>query len=450
VGKQTAGWIACALLGAAACGTSADSHPMSPPTPGTSAIPATPSVGATAAGSPAMPSGPAAIGMNGRVPAAQAQPPAGSAGPAAPAVDPSAAAGSATGAPAPAGESGANPDAFNPYKDFKSDFYAQDSSWACKPGAANNPCETDLDATEILPDGTAKPAPEPAPTQHPIDCIYWYPTVSRSGAQDSRDFSNATALVDVTHRQAARFSRVCNLYAPFFRLVSIEQFMSGGDIDLAYADVVESFKYYIANLSEGRDFVLLGHSQGSNHGLRLLREELDDQPELLARMVSAVMLGFPVELPEGQATGGTFENIPICQSDQQRGCLINFMSFSAQSPPSSSGGNTGFDAIEVCTNPVALGGGPGLFQGTYFAAAGSPVASQVTTPWVLYRDFFRGECKRSGGTAYMEISYAMEAGDQRTFGMLSEISGIGLHVMDFTFSQGDLIELVRKQAMLAP
>lgn len=427
--------LACCLIAADACTTSSDSltetASIQPPAPAaTTTAPAAPAPVVPATPLPGPPA--SAAGSTPNTPA-----------PTAPTATMPPTAGAPAAAPAiPA----ANADAFNPYKDFKSDFYATDAAWACKPGSASNPCAEGLEATEVLPDGTIKPVDAPMPGMRPIDCLYFYPTVNRAGDQASRDFSNSSAIVNVVLSQGARFSEVCNVYAPFYRLAGL----SGGDGDLAYGDVAEAFKYYVANLSEGRDFVLLGHSQGSNHGLRLLKEEIDTQPELRKRMVSAIMLGFPVQLPEGQATGGTFKTLPICQSDAQRGCLINFMSFSAQMPPTSSNGNGGFGAIEVCTNPAALGGGPGLFQGTYFRAQGSPVAAMVKTPWVLYRDFFRGECKRSGGTAYLEISRAQQAGDQRMFGMLSEIPGIGLHIMDFVFPQGDLVALIAKQAALKP
>ena len=50
--------------------------------------------------------------------------------------------------------------------------------WLCKPGLADNPCETDMTTTVIAADGsstteTASPAKDP-----PIDCFYVYPTVS--------------------------------------------------------------------------------------------------------------------------------------------------------------------------------------------------------------------------------------------------------------------------------
>jgi hypothetical protein len=438
--------LVLSVLGALGCSDESAGSSMGASTPPTAAAPAATRSGnqgnSAEPGQTQSPESKTSAPPNSAVAGAASSPPAqGIAGASAAPAPPS----DMTGVPVPAEP---RLPAFNPYDDFSSDFYAEDSAWVCKPGMTDNPCLRGLDATEVLPDGTTKPEPAPAPTAHAIDCIYWYPTVDRSGPQSSRDFSNSEAIVGVTSRQAARFSNVCNLYVPFYRLVSISG-INTDDIDLAYSDALESFKHYIANLSEGRDFVLLGHSQGANHGLRLLREELDGSPEFLRRMVSAVLLGFPVELPEGQATGGTFDNVPICQSDQQRGCLINFMSFSAASPPAS-GGSGGFGSIDVCTNPAALGGGDALFQGTYFQAQGSPVASSVSTPWVRYRDFFRGECKRSGGTAYLEISSAQQPGDSRDFGMLTEISGIGLHVMDFVFSQGDLIDLVAKQALLPP
>ena len=55
---------------------------------------------------------------------------------------------------------------------------AQESSqtvWLCRPGLAENPCESDLTATVVQPDGEqsvdhAKPAKRPR-----VDCFYVYP-----------------------------------------------------------------------------------------------------------------------------------------------------------------------------------------------------------------------------------------------------------------------------------
>jgi hypothetical protein len=62
------------------------------------------------------------------------------------------------------------------------------------------------------------------------------------------------------------------VYAPFYRQTPLNSMENPGDRVLAYSDVVESFKHYIANHNKGRDFVLMGHSQGSVHLTRLLQE----------------------------------------------------------------------------------------------------------------------------------------------------------------------------------
>jgi hypothetical protein len=53
-----------------------------------------------------------------------------------------------------------------------------ETTWLCKPGIANNPCESSLKATVELANGSS--FIENAQDNHnaPIDCFYVYPTVS--------------------------------------------------------------------------------------------------------------------------------------------------------------------------------------------------------------------------------------------------------------------------------
>ena len=142
---------------------------------------------------------------------------------------------------------GRDPDAVNLYPGFTSAVYADDKMWMCKPGLAKNYClENIADATEALPDGTYKPFMDDLGTDHPIDCIFWYPTVNRTEDPTSYDFSDPEPMLSSIRSQAARFSRVCNVYAPFYRQRSLN---NGGDAELGYMDVVESFKHYVANWS---------------------------------------------------------------------------------------------------------------------------------------------------------------------------------------------------------
>jgi hypothetical protein len=339
------------------------------------------------------------------------------------------------GAAAGASANGANPNAANPYPGFVSTIYADDKMWMCKPGLAKNYClENIADATEALADGTVRPFMDDLRTDHPIDCIFWYPTVNRTEDPTSLDFSDPEPMLSSIRSQAARFSRVCNVYAPFYRQVSLNK---GGDRELGYLDVVDSFKQYIANWSQGRSFVVYGHSQGTGHAVRLINEHINGNPELRSRLVSALMIG-------GGLTGTTFSNIPLCTSPAQFGCAIGYRAYGAPQALD------GVPADLACTNPGALGGGKVLMKGSYFKSRGTnysmDLGTSFTATWGLFRDFFSAECVAapSGGKVLL-IDYTADADMRAHFLDLTRVIGFGLHVFDYQFPLDDLIELVRAQ-----
>jgi Protein of unknown function (DUF3089) len=335
-----------------------------------------------------------------------------------------------------AGTDGRDPNAVNPYPGFTSEIYGQDEMWMCKPGLAQNYCLEDIaEATEALPDGTFKPFMDELGTDHPIDCIFWYPTVNRTEDPTSYDFSDPEPMLSSIRSQAARFSRVCNVYAPFYRQASLN---NGGNAELGYMDVVESFKHYIANWSEGRSFVVYGHSQGTGHASRLINQEINDNPDLRGRLVSALMIG-------GGLTADTFSNIPLCTAPDQVGCAIGYRAYGVPQSLSS------ISADLACTNPGALGGGKVLMKGAFFRSRGtnysSDLGAEFTAPWGLFRDFFTAECVAApSGGEVLQIDYTDAPGDMRPhFLDLSRVIGFGLHVFDYQFPLDDLVELVRTQ-----
>jgi hypothetical protein len=133
---------------------------------------------------------------------------------------------------------------------------------------------------------TARPATEAfkADPNAPIDCFYVYPTVSTDPG------GNSDMTPDLPRkgrgRPAVRPLRpACKLYAPSYRQVTIaalRKVMMGqaspGDGELAYADVRDAWKDYLARDNQGRGVVLIGHSQGSRILLRLIKEEIDGKP----------------------------------------------------------------------------------------------------------------------------------------------------------------------------
>ena len=80
--------------------------------------------------------------------------------------------------------------------------------------------------------------------------------------------------------------------------------------EVAYGDVLDAWKQYLANDNDGRPFVLVGHSQGAGHLLRLIREQIDDNAALRAQMVSAMLIGGGVPQP---GTTGALVNVPPCE-----------------------------------------------------------------------------------------------------------------------------------------
>jgi hypothetical protein len=433
-------------------GCSDDSGPKAEPMSATGAGAAAPAAGGsgaggqTAAGAPAA-GATAAAGSGGRSSAgssAAGSSAAGSGGAGAGAAgvaggsDPVGAAGSGS---SPSGRlaDGTNPTAVNPYPDYKSEIYGDDKLWMCKPGLQKNYClENIADATEALPDGTFKPFMDDLRTDHPFDCIFWYPTVNRTEDPTSLDFSDPEPMLGSIRSQAARFSRVCNVYAPFYRQVSLN---NGGDRELGYKDVVDSFKQYIANWNKGRYFVIYGHSQGTGHATRLITDEVDKRPELRERLISTLLIG-------GGITAQSFENIPLCAKPDQFGCSVGYRTYGEPTPPT----GTAVPAGLACVNPAALGGGSALLKGAFFHSKGSNYApalgADFTGHFGLFRNFFTGECKDApGGGKVLEINYANMADDKRAkFLDLSTEIGFGLHVFDYNFLMDDLVALVQSQS----
>src|SRR6185312_4254839 len=93
-----------------------------------------------------------------------------------------------------------------------------------------------------------------------------------------------------------------------------------------------AFHYYLDHYNHGRPYVLIGHSQGTIHLTRLLASEIENGPAA-ARLLSALLIGYAVEVPEGRPVGGSLQRTPLCTSNGQTGCVITYMSFRAGSPP---------------------------------------------------------------------------------------------------------------------
>ncbi len=362
----------------------------------------------------------------------------------------------------------------NPFLGFSSTRYQQPSMWLCRPDLAVNQCDANLDAAEVEPDDTLQIEPHVAATDPDYDCFYIYPTVDLAGPPGNHtDFSDISLMLDPLLSQAARFNQACRIFAPLYRQVTLNTYGSPDPprqqyFDLAYSDVSEAFRHYMGQYNHGRNFVIMGHSQGTQMVTQLLQEFVDPDPVLRQRLIAALLIGGSVTVPEGQTVGGTFANLPLCTSADQTGCVIAYRSYAAGYPPAGGSNVVGPEGMDTaCTNPAALGGGKAYFSGTYLPLiinqplfrigtdTGLPIDPQQT-PFALFRNFYTGECvKDDHGRSYLQIRVEPGSDDQRhnpipfDSGVLSP-AFLGTHILDYNFAIGDLLDLVaHKAAVLA-
>jgi hypothetical protein len=326
------------------------------------------------------------------------------------------------------------------------DRYASTEAWLCRPDT-KDACDAGLDATVVRADGTTSPAPFHEAKDAPIDCFYVYPTVSRDPGANS-DLSIDPEETDVVRRQAARFGSVCSVYAPMYRqgtLTALAKLVSGGSNDffrsyaLAYDDVLAAWRHYLASDNHGRGVILLGHSQGSSHLLTLLEQEIDPSAAQRKLLVSAILLGV-------SAHESDLPHIPPCRSGSQTGCIITWSTFRDTAPPPADAyfGRPKGSEPAICTNPGALGGGTGELTGIY---AGAGWGVDVSTPFAEVPDLVSAECKDIGGINVLSITVHADPGprtdDLRGASLTPQW---GLHVLDSSIAQADLIGIARAQA----
>ena len=333
-------------------------------------------------------------------------------------------------------------------------LYEDDAKWLCKPGK-DELCTTGLDATVLRADGTMEveahvPAKDPA-----FDCFYVYPTVSNDTGAVS-DWMPGAEETDCVRAQAGRYSRVCRVFAPLYRQVTLTALNgaatpSAADRALGYDDVIAAFNHYLTHYNEGRGFVLIGHSQGSGVLQRVLAAEIDGRPELRERMIAAHLLGTSVALPEGQDVGGAYKNIPACRKDDQTGCVLAYATFRDRSPPPS---DSKFGKVAsgraLCANPAALGGGKAVLT-PYLKPTQVRGGPRVSTPFVSPRDFIQGECVDKDVYTYLELSTMNGGMGSLPMDVSADIgANWGLHLIDMHISMGNLVDLAAKQAAALP
>jgi hypothetical protein len=354
--------------------------------------------------------------------------------------------------------------------------YDDPATWLCRPGHIDA-CTTDLTTTVIQSDGSfsREPwSPDPNPS---IDCFYVYPTVSPQLTLNS-DMRRGVAEVNTVRAQFARFASRCRTFAPLYRQVTLAGLtrLLGAAVSpdvaarvraLAYDDVRDAWRHYLAHDNNGRGFVLIGHSQGAGVLLRLLREEIDGTP-LQARLVSAILLGQNVSVPAGGDVGGTFHHVPLCRSPRQTGCVITYVSFRSTAPPPPDpmfGRVAEPGMVAACTNPADLAGGTGELH-SYFPASRRTILGgadslawvspprAIETPWVSVPGLLTARCSsNANASGFLEVTVHHAPTDARTGDIGGDLRiggralpGWGLHLIDMNLAMGNLLDIVGQQS----
>jgi len=344
--------------------------------------------------------------------------------------------------------------------------YTNDRFWLCRPGMAENQCQVNsLDAISIGADGSSVAEAFVGSDDHPYDCFYVYPTVHLAGDGTAEIMDDVLRENDALLNQAARFGDRCRMFAPLYRQVWLTTSTDRGKFgEVGYRDVKAAWDDYLANHNGGRNVVVMGHSQGASMVTRLMQEEIDPNPTLRARLITALLIGGSVFVPRGEVVGGSFQNIPVCTTDAQTGCVLAYRSYGEPTPPTEGSNSlSSTDNDRVCTNPAALGGGEGRLSGFYVTTSSSqPIYFGIVdlpltgAPFVKWPDLYVAECvPDADGFTYLQIKYRPLPGGVRpdvinyTHPALAP-SFLGTHILDVQFGMGDLLGLVAAKAAAMP
>lgn len=237
--------------------------------------------------------------------------------------------------------------------------YADPAMWLSRPGTA--PAN---DPARWLPPGVAEEG------TLPVAVFFVHPTSYLDRARWNAPLDDAEA------RQRARmflrglaspFGAAGEIWAPSYRQATFGAFLTDSPegqraIDAAYADVTRAFDQFLGEIGPQTPIVIVGHSQGALHVLRLLRERVAGTP-LQGRIAMVYAIGWPISLAHDLPALG----LPACAGPAQAGCVIGWSSFAE---PADAGEwlaqyrkSPGFDGQPrgaspvLCSNPLT--GAPG-------------------------------------------------------------------------------------------
>jgi hypothetical protein len=188
-----------------------------------------------------------------------------------------------------------------------------------------------------------------------IDVFYIYPTMYLKGKTWNADLNNKKLNKSIDNYpvkfHASVFNDVARVYAPRYRqsIAKVwdnpEEPNHKASLDFAYEDVKRAFKYYLENYNNGRPLIIASHSQGSYHGIKLLKDFFETD-SLKEKLIAAYLIGYGID-------SSYYENIDYCKNATDNQCYITWASFRHNYEPKESDKKlNSLLYTNVCINPI--------------------------------------------------------------------------------------------------
>ena len=244
---------------------------------------------------------------------------------------------------------------------LEANAYQDPEMWFSRPGIGTSDPARWQPATR----GEGRSIPAPADPTSNFAVFFVHPTsfLDRTTWNAPLNDTESQKIAKIYVRgMASPFNQASEIWAPRYRQATFGAFLTDSEeatqaLEAAYADVKQAYEFFAATVDDDTPIVLVGHSQGSLHLLRLLREEVSGSP-ISSRIAAIYSIGWPISVNHDLPALG----FPACATANQARCILSWSSFAEPADPSSVmesySNSLGFDGAMrgdskiLCTNPL--------------------------------------------------------------------------------------------------
>jgi hypothetical protein len=202
--------------------------------------------------------------------------------------------------------------------------YRDPGAWLSRPGRPDDPANW-------LPPGVPGTAKTKAvmffvpPTTY-LSRAHWNAPI------DDKEMDKRARIIVPT--QVSAFTNVARIWAPRYRQATVGAFLTtkpdaAKALHLAYSDVERAFDAFLDQAPPDAPIILAGHSQGSYHLLRLLKEKVAGNKKLKHRILAVYAVGWPISVTADLPALG----LPACTKPEEHGCILSWESFAEPADP---------------------------------------------------------------------------------------------------------------------